>query len=188
MNDLNPTLEQRLQRAEDRQAIQELAVLYGYIMDERDEEGIRAIFTDDATLSSADGVFAAEGIDSIVETYLGRFKALGPTNHFSHGHVVRFDDSDPDVARGLLASHAEVDRNGIAMQVALRYVDEYRREDGRWKFSARTMSYMYYMPISELSELGHGEAAVRAYGDKRPADWPVTLYSDAGSSWLRDWV
>jgi len=178
----------RLQRAEDRAEIQELAVLYGYIMDERDEEGIRRIFTADATLRSADGVFAADGLDAIVETYLGRFAALGPTNHFSHGHVVRFDAADPDLARGLLASHAEVDRNGVAMQVALRYVDEYRRDGGHWKFSARTMSYMYYLPIAELSELGHGDRAVRAYGDQRPADWPVTLRSDAGSDWLRAWV
>lgn len=188
MNDLNPSVEQRLQRVEDRQAIQELGILYGYVMDERDEDGIRQIFTSDATLRSADGVFAADGLEAIVETYLGRFKVLGPTNHFSHGHVVRFDDSTPDVARGLLASHAEVDRNGVAMQVALRYQDEYRREDGRWRFSSRLMSYMYYMPIAELSDLGDGAGAVRAYGDKRPADWPVALYSDAGSSWLRHWV
>lgn len=188
MNDLNPSAEQRLQRVEDRQAIQELGILYGYIMDERDEDGIRQIFTADATLRSADGVFSAEGIDSIVETYLGRFKALGPTNHFSHGHVVRFDDADPDVARGLLASHAEVDRNGTAMQVALRYKDQYRREDGRWKFSARLMSYMYYMPIAELSELGDGASAVRAYGDRRPADWPESLYSDSGSAWLKAYL
>lgn len=189
MTDLTPTVDQRLQRVEDRQAIQELAVLYGYIMDERDEDGIRQIFMADATLRSADGVFAAEGIDAIVDTYLGRFKALGPTNHFTHGHVVRFDEHDPDVARGLLASHAEVDRNGVAMQVALRYKDEYRRDDdGRWKFSSRLMSYMYYMPIAELSELGNGATAVRAYGDQRPADWPESLYSDNGSAWLKAYL
>lgn len=185
MSDL--TLEQRLQRAEDRAAIAELAVLYGYVMDERDEEGIRAIFTSDATLSSADGVFGASGMEEIVETYMGRFAALGPTNHFSHGHVIRFSDDDPDVARGLLASHAEVDRNGVAMQVALRYRDDYRREDGRWKFAGRTMSYMYYLPIAELSQLGDRNS-VRAYGDHRPADWPESLYNENGSAWLRDWV
>ncbi len=180
--------EQRLQRAEDRAAIQELAILYGYIMDERDEVGIRRVFTEDAILGSEDGVISAKGLDDIVETYFGRFKALGPTNHFSHGHVIRFDDRDPDVAHGLLASHAEVDRNGVAMQVALRYRDAYRREDGRWKFSARMMGYMYYLPIAELSELGHGDRSVRAYGDERPGDWPVTLRSGRGSDWLRDWV
>ncbi|WZH52390.1 MAG: nuclear transport factor 2 family protein [Nocardioides alkalitolerans] len=178
--------EQRLARLEDRAAIQELGVLYGYVMDERDEKGIRQIFAPDARLTSADGVFAATGIDEIVETYLGRFKALGPTNHFSHGHVVRFGD-DPDRARGLLASHAEVSRNGTAMQVALRYKDEYVRNDGRWQFAAREMSYMYYLPIEQLSQLGDRNS-VRAYGDERPSDWPEALYAETGSSWLHAYL
>src|SRR5258706_16272387 len=100
------SMEERIGRLEDRAAIQELAVIYGFAMDERDEEAIRLIFCEDATLRSEDGVFAARGIEEIVTTYLGRFAALGPTNHFSHGHVVRFDPADPDRATGLLASHA----------------------------------------------------------------------------------
>src|SRR6478672_6541630 len=130
-------LETRIARLEDTNAIQALGILYGYVMDERDEDGIRRIFCEDATLRSEDGVFAATGIEEIVTTYLGRFAALGPTNHFSHGHVVRLDPADRDRATGLLASHAEVYRDGKAMQVALRYKDTYRRVDGRWRFADR---------------------------------------------------
>ena len=115
------SLDERIRRLEDRAAIQELGILYGFVMDERDGDGIREIFCEDATLRSQDGVFKANGIEEIVETYLGRFAALGPTNHFSHGHVVILDDTDPDRATGLIASHAEVSRNGVAMQVALRF-------------------------------------------------------------------
>ncbi|MEU7693818.1 nuclear transport factor 2 family protein [Microbispora hainanensis] len=182
------SLEDRVRRLEDRKAIEELAVLYGFIMDERDEEGIRQIFCEDATLRSQDGVFAAEGIEEIVKTYLGRFAALGPTNHFSHGHVIRFDANDPDMATGLLASHAEVTRDGVAMQVALRYKDVYRRVDGKWRFADRLMSYMYYMPIAELPGGLGDRDSMRAYGDRRPADWPEVLYSESGNSFLRDYV
>jgi hypothetical protein len=92
--------------------------------------------------------------------------------------VVRFDDGDPDVAYGLLASHAEVTRNGVGMVVALRYKDTYRRDGGQWKFQDRLMSYMYYLPIPEYAEgLGDGAGSVRAYGDHRPADWPESLYN-----------
>ena len=132
-------LETRIARLEDTNAIQELGILYGFVMDERDEDGIRQIFCEDATLRSQDGVFAATGMEEIVTTYLGRFAALGPTNHYCHGHVVRFDDDDPTSAYGLLASHAEVSRNGVGMQVALRYKDTYRRDGGRWKFADRLM-------------------------------------------------
>jgi SnoaL-like domain len=182
------TMEDRLRRLEDRAEIQELGILYGFVMDERDEDGIRRIFAADATLRSQDGVFSASGIEDIVKTYLGRFAALGPTNHYSHGHVVRFDDADPDIATGLLASHAEVSRNGIAMQVALRYKDTYRRLDGRWQFSDRLMSYMYYLPVTELAEGLGDRNSVRAYGDHRPADWPEALYSDEGSAWLKRYL
>ncbi len=181
------TSEQRLARVEDRQEIQELGILYGFVMDERDEAGIRQIFTEDATLDSQDGVFKAAGMEEIVATYLGRFAVLGPTNHYSHGHVVKFDDADPDSAYGLLAGHAEVFRNGVGMQVALRYKDTYRR-DGRWKFATRLMSYMYYLPSAEYAE-GFGAAdSMRAYGDRRPSDWPEALYSPTGSQWLHTYL
>lgn len=182
------TLEQRIQRVEDRAEIQELAVLYGVIMDERDEPGIRQVFTEDATLRSQDGVFSANGIDEIVDTYLGRFRALGPTNHYSHGHVVRFYDDNPDAAFGLLASHAEVVRNDVPMQVALRYKDEYRRINGKWMIFDRLMSYMYYMPIADLGQELGNRNSVRAYGDERPSDWPEALYSEDGSKWLHKYL
>ena len=181
------SVQDRIKQLEDRAAIQELAILYGFIMDERDEQGIRQIFCEDATLRSEDGVFAATGIEEIVRTYMGRFAQLGPTNHFSHGHVVRFDETDPDRARGLLASHAEVSRNGVAMQVALRYKDTYRRVDGSWRFADRLMGYMYYLPFDELSAGLGVRDSVRAYGDHRPADWPEVLYAPTGNAFLKDY-
>jgi hypothetical protein len=181
---MSASSEDRIGRLEDRAAIQELGVLYGFIMDERDEKGIREIFCEDATLRSEDGVFAANGLEEIVSTYMGRFAALGPTNHFSHGHVVRLDGNDPTRAIGLLASHAEVSRNGVAMQVALRYKDTYRKEDGRWKFADRLMGYMYYLPFTELPAGLGDRNGVRAYGDHRPSDWPEVLYSDSGNAFL----
>jgi hypothetical protein len=184
---MSASVEDRIGRLEDRADIQELAVLYGFVMDERDEKGIRDLFCEDATLRSEDGVFAATGIEEIVTTYLGRFAALGPTNHFSHGHVVRLDPADRDRATGLLSSHAEVYREGTAMQVALRYKDTYRRVDGRWRFADRLMGYMYYMPLAEMAtDLGDRDS-VRAYGDHRPADWPEVLYRESGNSFLADY-
>ena len=187
---MSTDLETRVARLEDTNAIQALGILYGYVMDERDEDGIRRIFCEDATLRSQDGVFGATGMEEIVTTYMGRFAALGPTNHYSHGHVVRFDDDNPDIAYGLLASHAEVTRNGVGMVVALRYKDTYRRDGGQWKFQDRLMSYMYYLPIPEYAEgLGEGAGAVRAYGDHRSADWPESLYNGGKrNDWLWDFL
>ncbi|NKQ55791.1 nuclear transport factor 2 family protein [Amycolatopsis sp. K13G38] len=179
------SVEERVARIEDRTEITDLAVLYGYVMDERDVEGIRRIFCDDATLRSADGVFAASGIEEIVRTYEGRFAALGATNHFTHGHVIRFDG--PDSARGLLASHAEVVRDGKPMVVALRYQDSYRRTAQGWKFADRLMSYMYYVDVREYAEALGTALRVRAYGDQRPADWPEVL-NGTPPTWLKNYL
>lgn len=141
------SLERRIARLEDRAAIQELTVLYGFVMDERDEAQIRELFTKGAALRSKDGDFASVGLDDVVATFLARFEALGPTNHYSHGMVLKLDDDDPDRATGVVSEHAELHRHGVPMRTALRYHDVYQREDGRWKFAERTISYMYYLPI-----------------------------------------
>ena len=173
----------RLDRIESRAAIHELPILYCLVMDERNVDGIRAIFSKTASMRSIDGVFTASGLAQIVSAFEGRFDALGPTNHVTHGHIIRFDDTDPDLAYGSVESHAELVRNSVPMVAALRYRDTYRRYDGIWKFEDRLMSYMYYLPITEY-ESGLGDPnSMRAYGDHRPADWPDALH-DGDGSWL----
>lgn len=164
----------------------DLAVLYGFVMDERDLAAVPRLFSPDATLRSQDGVFAATGLDEIVKTYQGRFAALGPTNHVSHGHVVRFDDGDPDGAFGVVAAHAEVVRNDTAMVVGLRYKDRYRRTTEGWRLHDRLMSYMYYVDVREYADALADLMRVRAYGDQRRADWPEALTESPDLRWLRD--
>jgi ketosteroid isomerase-like protein len=181
-------IEARLRRIEDKADIEDLVVLYGFVMDERDLAGVRRLFTEDATLRSHDGVFAASGLDQILQTYQGRFGALGPTNHVSHGHVVRFDEDNPDIARGLVAGHAEVVRNDEPMLVALRYRDVYRRTQDGWRFQDRLMGYMYYASVQDYAEALKGPLSVRAYGDKRQAHWPEALYGPSVPAWLGDFL
>ncbi len=183
------SLEGRVAQLEDRAAIEELAVLYGYVMDEHDSTGTRELFCEDASLRSSDGVMNATGIEDIVTMFEGRYAVLGPTNHFVHGHVIRFDHEDRDSAVGLVASHAEVVRNGAAMLVALRYEDRYRRVDGRWRFAEREMSYMYYLPAADYATvLPDPGAGVRAYGDERPAQWPRRCHGGGAREWLAGWL
>jgi hypothetical protein len=137
-------------------------------------------------LISEDGTYAAEGLENILQTYRQRFTTLGPSYHYTHGHVVRFDPNDPDAATGLVAAHAEVQSNETAMQVGLRYKDAYRRVEGSWRFLKRTLSFMYYMPFSEMaSDLGDRNA-VRMAGDQKPSDWPEALYASDGNAFLKE--
>lgn len=170
-------LERRIRRLEDRAEIAELVARYCVAMDDRDVASVPSLFTPDVTIRSADGVMDASGLDTVVEMFRGRFAVLGPSNHVTHDRIVTFDDADPDRASGLVLSHAEMNRRGGAMIAAIRYHDEYRRHDGRWKFASRLMAFFYYVPADQyLDALGAGLATRnRAYDQPRAADWPETL-------------
>lgn len=176
--------EDRLRRIEDKIALQELAHLYGFVMDERDLEGLDSLFTVDAHLGSADGVFNADGLETIAKTYQARYDALGATHHFIHSVITRFDDQDPDVATGLVSGHAEVVREGETMVVALRYHDRYRRTEHGWRIAERVMGYMYYLPVTDYVETMKTDDRSLVYGDPRPADWPSVLHGH-DLDWLR---
>lgn len=170
-------LERRIQCLEAREEIFELIARYGLVMDDRDMAGMDGLFTQDVVLRSMDGVMNATGLDAVVEQFRGRFKVLGPSNHFSHDKIIRFDGDNPEVASGIVLSHAEMNRKGQAMLTAIRYQDSYRREGGRWKFSERVLKFFYYVPAAQyLDALGEGLARRnRAYDIPVPADWPEQL-------------
>ena len=177
------SLEVRLRRVEDKFEIQDLAHLYGFVMDERDLAGLDRLFTEDAHLGSAVGVFNANGIEEIARTYQGRYDVLGATNHFVHSVITRFGD-DLDLAHGLVSGHAEVVREGVTMVVALRYHDGYRRTDRGWRIADRVMGYMYYLPVTDYVETMKSDDRSLVYGEPRAADWPSVLHGH-DLDWLR---
>jgi ketosteroid isomerase-like protein len=166
---------QRIDRLESRFAIAEIVANYCKSCDDRDVPLLRSLFTDDAVIRSKDGVMTSEGIDAVMQMYGGRFDALGISVHWTHDQIVRFDDADPDLATGEVFGHAEAHRNGQTLVAALRYDDIYRRVNGAWKFKQRTLAFLYYVPVEEYaSALGETDRQ-RAYGDRRPADYPESF-------------
>lgn len=163
----------RIRVLEDRLAIGELVAAYGFVMDERDLGLVEELFCSDARLRSPDGVFRAEGLEAIRAAYQERYVVLGPTNHVSHGQVIRFDEDDPNRASGLVSAHAEVVRHGVTKVVALRYEDRYHRHDSSWRFEERVMSYLYYLPVADYAAGLRSPDPVRADDDHpHAADWP----------------
>ena len=181
-----PGWEDRIQRLEDRQEIQDLPVRYGFAVDEHELEAVKALFTPDGCLRTKTGPPKGQGRDGVGEYFAGRFAVLGPTNHFVHGHVIDFDDDDPTVAVGLVSSHAEVYRDGAPMITAMRYHDRYRKLDGKWLFEERVQSYMYFVDAREYPEaLGHELRMRTSPDDWKPADWPYVLASAGANGELQ---
>ncbi len=170
------TLEHRVRQLEDRALLRELVARYGIAVDDRDIDALAQLFTSDGCFRSQDGVMDARGREAVLKQFRGRFAALKATNHIAHDQILTFGE-DPDSATGLVTSHAEVWRNGRALIAALRYRDSYRRENGSWRFADRLLSFLYYLPVDEYAEGLGSRLRMRAYGDRRPADYPESLPS-----------
>lgn len=165
----------RIDRLESRFSISEIVAKYCKACDDRDVMMLRDLFTPDAVVRSKDGMMTADGIDAVMQMYGARFEVLGISAHWTHDHIVNFDNADPEHATGEVFGHAEAHRNGQTLVACLRYDDDYRREAGVWKFRRRTLSFLYYVPVLEYATaLGETERQ-HAYNDRRPADYPESF-------------
>ncbi|MBS7700256.1 MULTISPECIES: nuclear transport factor 2 family protein [unclassified Chelatococcus] len=167
-------LDKRIAVIEAKLDIAELLTRYSVAVDDRDMAALADCFTEDGQLVGKDGRDPGIGRDNVMARYKSRFKALGPTCHWTHNHIITVDD-DLDKASGLVLSHAEIWRSGKAYVAALRYEDLYRREGGKWRIASRTTSFFYYMPVTEYAEGLGDPLRMRAYGDRRPANFPEPL-------------
>lgn len=170
-----PTLENRIARLEAESQIRQLIARYCFTIDDRDIPAIRALFTPDAVLKSADGVMGATGIDDIMTQYDGRFDVLGPGHHFMHDVQIDFVGDGSQEATGRVIGHAELWRNNQMMVTAIRYSDRYRNTADGWKFAERTIGFLYYVPISEYPNILATPLRNHAYPEPMPADFPERL-------------
>lgn len=167
--------ETRLAVVEAKLDIAELLTRYSIAVDDRDMVALADCFTADGRLIGKDGRDPGIGRDEVMARFRTRFRSLGPTCHWTHNHIINVDADSLTAATGLVLSHAELWRSGKAHIASLRYEDEYRREDGRWRIASRTTSFFYYLPVEEYAQGLGDPLRMRAYGDRRPANFPEPL-------------
>lgn len=165
----------RIDRLESRHAIAELISVYGIACDDHDMPRLMSLFTPDAEFDTKSGLMRASGPDAIEAMFIEAFKIRGPAFHWTHDHIVTFDDADPDRATGLVLSHAETTPHGEASLAAMRYEDVYRRNDGQWRFQKRTINFLYYVPAAEYLTALNTPTRVTVAGNRLPADYPENL-------------
>lgn len=168
-------LARRIDRLEARAAIQELVSGYAIACDEQDIARLRELFTDDACFGSASGRMQASGGDAVCAMLAAALANRGPSCHWTHDVILQCDPADPDRASGTVYSHAETTPDGVVSLAAMRYRDEYRRSEGRWRFRRREISYLYYVPAEQYPAGLNTELRVHAGGVLQPADYPETL-------------
>ncbi|MGE3691052.1 MAG: nuclear transport factor 2 family protein [Novosphingobium sp.] len=165
-----PTLEERIARLEDRAEIRDLAARY-FLATDDDNYGVLAdCFTANADFE-ATGFEGGEGREGIIAFLQAARAGMGQTVHtIDYAHVT---PTGPDTADGIVTAHLELGMDGTTVYAAVRYIDKYEREDGRWRIAARSMKTVHLgswdLVASSLTEINN----VRwPGGEPEPSDFP----------------
>ena len=144
-----PTLEQRIQTLEDREAIRELIANYCRGVDGRDEQLFMSVFHDDARYLIGGTFGDAIGTDDIKAMLHGLWSTFTEMHHWATNVVIEVDG---DQARAWCnADVTGTDTKGRALMFAASYTDQLRRvgEGATWKFTERDIDRHYMTPVVE---------------------------------------
>jgi hypothetical protein len=133
------TLEERLQRLGDREAIRALLLEYGRYLDTRDFEPLSRLFADDAEFVLAfDTVQGPDGVLKAMNDMLGIHLPLHPGKdfHVFSNPIIELD-GDRATARSFWMYITPDGRGWPRIALFGHYEDEIVRVDGRWKFKRR---------------------------------------------------
>jgi hypothetical protein len=149
--------EHRLRRLEDRAELRELVDRYCLAIDDSDWDALLEMFASPAEMAGV------TGRDEVVGRLRATRSGYGRTIHTVTGQVLDF--ADDDHASGVVASRGELAISGRTVLCAMRYLDNYERAGGSWRFTRRVIQFSYALPWSEMTGAMTDELAVR---------WPGT--------------
>lgn len=126
------TLEQRIQRLEDIEAIRYLQAKYQRSLDTRDFNGIAECFADDVVSAYGNGEMSFEGKDAVLGFLMKSMSVDMPSAHMIHGGEI---DVDGDCATGkwYLQDYLMHKKHNININGAAIYENTYARINGVWK-------------------------------------------------------
>jgi SnoaL-like domain len=152
----NKTLEQRVEELADREEIRELIACYAH----RTAHGVSQ-----ADLFTDDGVFIvrfpgrapsiARGREGLISAYS---KAKAWTDQplpMIHNELIVITGNE---AQALSSNELRWSENGKSMIGSGYYQDRLRRENGRWRFVERDMTFIHWVPLQEGWTVGTAKA------------------------------
>ena len=160
----------RIQRLEDRAALQDLVVRYFVAADDNDLETIAASFAKDAQFLTS-GFVCGSDRDSIVEFIRMSREHMGATIHTPNYTLLTFTDDAN--ATGVVGAHLELAMGATTVFGAVRYLDNYARTETGWCFARREMVTIHVGDWNDVAGSLTNELRVRWPGQEpAPADLP----------------
>jgi hypothetical protein len=153
-------LARRVRRLEDRAELRELADRYCIAIDDSDWDALLGMFAEDAVMAGATGSRNVVGVLRSIRSGYGR------TIHTALAQVLDF--ADDDHASGVVPGRGELAIAGQTVVCAMRYLDDYVRVGGRWRFARRDVRFGYALPWTDMAEAMTTELPIRWPGT-RPA-------------------
>lgn len=137
-------LEARLRRLEDVHEIGQLRARYCQHLDDGRWDELADLFTDDGRFV---GLSTARGRDELRTFFAGlRNGPLSAWWHFSSNETVTVDG---DAASGQTWLYQPCVVDGEAHVAGGRYTDSMVRQDGRWLFAERKVTFFWWAPLAE---------------------------------------
>lgn len=125
------TLEERITRLEDIEAIRQLQAKYQRCLDTRDFDGIAECFSDDVVSSYGNGEMSYNGKDAVLE-FLCKVMTLDmPSTHLIHGGEIDVTGETAS-AKWYLEDFLLHQKYKMKLHGAAIYDVEYRKTDGKW--------------------------------------------------------
>ncbi len=151
-------LTRRIRHLEDRASLRDLVDRYCLAIDDSDWDALLDMFAADAVMAGQTGGPAVVGQLRSIRSGYGR------TIHTAIAQVLEF--ADDDHASGVLTSRAELAIAGQTVFCAMRYLDDYVRVDGTWRFARRLIRFSYALPWADMAAAMTGDL---------PVAWPDTV-------------
>lgn len=152
------TLEERITRLEDIEAIRCLQAKYQRVLDIRDFEAMKECFTEDVVSSYGNGSMAYEGRESVI-AFLHKAMSLAmPSTHLIHGGEIEILSPTEATAKWYLEDHLVHKIFLMKLHGAALYDVKYRKEGGVWRIASigydRCYQYFEIRGLINLLTLG----------------------------------
>lgn len=139
-----------------KQSISELVYSYSRAVDRRDFALLRALYTEDG--SDDHGHLFCGDASSYIDWLEQAMQNTDITSHAVHNHLIALTDENS--AEGevyVTAYHRNRDSQyGMVEYIGgFRYLDQYRREQGRWRFAHRKLIHDWYRIAPACWDLNH---------------------------------
>ncbi|RIX28656.1 nuclear transport factor 2 family protein [Amnibacterium setariae] len=130
---------------EDRFAIRDLFDAYAHCADRRDAEGQAALFTEDTRFAvhmagaDTDPTYVLHGRDALMPVFED-LRQYDVTTHFNGQSRINLNGDTATGESYTIAHHLWTEDGDRRIMVAsLRYLDDFRKINGRWLFAARRL-------------------------------------------------